>query len=477
MTVETLEFGQSVVGLLVDGVEGTAYTGATLHMEEPQGVVVEVPYIHRGDTEQFRHVDGWFETQTPPRNMKLLTHKGAVCLYDVEWRGHSVSIGVSLGKLAPSETLLGRRDAPLHEPLTVTEVYSHLDGLREWTSFTGLHTDPEADANGLATGLHVYVRSGEGASWQQGEATLNFATDWRTERPEENGNGGLNITDASVLVSKFHTARPFTDHLAEQRKVVQLLVLVAGAPISFRRHRVADDTIVIRSLGGSVMSHPRTDLLSAQTVRDYAQPLPTKQELGDLLTRFPDVGTDGMARWAEQYETWKRFILPAVGVLGRRQAFAEDLIVSTSMSIEAAGQIVGEREGETATYGRGGKPSTATYVYRCLNVLDLEWGDIAPNTIAISRAVANTYNTIKHFDKGEFPDTSVSHIVSTITKYIVRLLALHIVEPSGALLTEWRTPNAMWRVRRLLEVYKVSINEQGGFVVSRAEGDALDAEQ
>jgi hypothetical protein len=45
MAVSGLEFGDSLAGLLVDGVEETPYTGATLKMRAGDGVVVEVPYL------------------------------------------------------------------------------------------------------------------------------------------------------------------------------------------------------------------------------------------------------------------------------------------------------------------------------------------------------------------------------------------------------------------------------------------------
>lgn len=471
MLMKTLKFGQSLVGLLIDGVNETPYTGATLRMNEPRGVVVEVPYIQRGDTDQFDHVDKWFDTQTPPTNMILETPVGSVGLFGVQWHGHSGSRGVSLGKLAPSETLLGHRDAELADPLTVTEVISEVDGLREWTRFTAVETDHETDDKGLATGVLIHVRSDKGVSWQQGEATVTFQTDWSTDYPDDDADSGLNIADRTVLVTKFPTSRSFTDHLVEQRKVVQLLVLVAGNPIKFRRHRVTDETLVTLSVGNTVMGYPRVDLISSQTVREYAQPIPSKEDFHELMTRFPDVGADGMQRWAEEHEKWKRFILPAVGVLGRKGAFTEDLITSTSMSIEAAGAIIGKREEEKETYSDKGYATTATNVFRCLDLLNVNWGGIAPNNVALARAVAKTYNDIKHFDRGEFPDPQVSHIVSLITRYIVQLITLTIVDPTGDLLKQYREEGALWKVKRMCEVYKLTINEQGQFV-PEDEGDS-----
>lgn len=473
MAITSLTPGQSYVGLLIDGVTGTPFTGATLRMED-KGPVVDVPFISHDETGQFSHVDAWFRTQTPPQNLILHTPDGVIGLYGITWRGHSVRSGVSLGQLSPSETVLGRYDAPLTEPLKIVETRSTVDGLREWTRLYGIESDREQGQDG-SEDLVVRVRSGVPSSWQQGEATMTFVSDWRTAAPDVDPHSGLNISTQPVLVSKFPEPRPFIDHLVEQRKVLHLLTLIAGSPLHFRQHRAGDEQIVTRSMAGNILGHPKVELISDQTVRDYAQPFPSREVLNGFLTRFPDVGEAGMMRWSEQYEPWRRFILPAVGILGRNGAFMEDVILSTSMSIEAAGQLIGWREGEDATYYNN-RRTTATNVYRCLDLLGVSWGAIGSSNNAIARGVANAYNDIKHFDRGEFPDAAVSHIVSGITKMIVRLLTLHILDDSGELLRQYREPGAMWKLENRAAHYRLTFNERGQAVTTESEGTNDDSE-
>src|SRR5690625_2044020 len=101
MGIESLEFEQSVAGLLIDGVEDTPYTGATLKMERPKGALVEVPFIERDEQNQFSHVSEWFSTTNPPLNMYLETPNGRIGLFGNRWGGHRHSGGVSLGKIRP----------------------------------------------------------------------------------------------------------------------------------------------------------------------------------------------------------------------------------------------------------------------------------------------------------------------------------------------------------------------------------------
>lgn len=462
MAVEQLPFGKSLAGLLVDGVAATPYAGSTLRMEEPTGAVIEVPYIQYDSTKQFESVQGWFSTRTPPENMLLKTAEGDVSLFDVQWVGHSVKSGrgVSLGKLRPTEIVLARREAELSAPLRITEVRSHIDGLPEWSGFTAISHDSQTDDNGLVQKVVVEVESVASVHWTQGDATMTLQTDWRTANGETPDSPNFGIFDWVVLDSKFSEPASFFDHLAEQRKVVHLLILLFDGPIHFRKHRVRDETFTVRFGDGRLIHYPFVELISRRTVREYAEERPTKADLRRPLVHLQQIGPEGLARWAEQYEPWKRFILPTVGALSRREAFIEDLVVSLSMSLEAGGHLIGVRDGEDSTYYKG-KRTTATYVYRCLHSVDVDWGDRIESIAGLARAAANTYNSIKHFDRGEFPDGDESYLISIVLRQLVRLVTLDILDPSGNLLQEFRDSGALWRLHETFANHELRILGDG----------------
>ena len=392
--------------------------------------------------------------------MWLMTHEGTVGLYGVRWRGHSMKSGVSLGKLSPREALFGSSTAAIDAPLNLDEVRSSIDGITDWTRLSAISYMPETGNDGLTSGLTVNVRATESESWQQGDATLQFRSDWRSTLQRGTEESGLKVHNGVILSSRFPSERPFSDHLQEQRKVLNLITLLSGKPVHFRRHKVSSQDIVTYSVGGTVLGRPKADLISAETVRDVSQPQPSVDEFKSFLAQFPEIGGSGMERWANCHDDWKRYVLPAVGILGRRGAFIEDVIVSLSMSIEAAGQLLGPVDGEKQTYARG-RATTATNVYRCFETLRLDRGDIAPSSVALSRAIANTYNDIKHFDRGEFPDPDVSHLVSVLVRYIVRCLPLHIIDPSDGLLDSARGDKALFRLHGLREDLGISFDESG----------------
>lgn len=462
MTVEKLPFGKSLAGLLVDGVTGTPYAGSTLRMDEPNGPVIEVPYIQDEPTGQFEPVQAWFSTRTPPENMLLKTAEGDVSLFEVQWLGHSMKIGhgVSLGKLRPTEIALAQRKADLSTPLLVSEVRSHIDGLKEWSGFNAINHESETDDNGLVQKVVVEVASLDSVEWSQGDATMTLQTDWRTANPETADDPSFGIFEWVVLDSKFAEPAPFFDHLVEQRKVVHLLVLLFDGAIHFRKHHVRDKTFAVR-YGNGLIHYPFVELISRRTVREYAEMRPTKADLQHPLVSLRQLGPDALTRWAKEYETWRRFILPTVGVLGRRGVFVEDLVVSLSMSLEAGGHLIGVREGEEVTHSKSGRTTTATYVYRCLHSLDVDWGEHVESLVGLARAAANTYNSIKHFDRGEFPNNDETYLISIVLRQVVRLMVLDILDPSGALLKNFREEEKLWRIHENFKNYELRILDDG----------------
>lgn len=469
MGIEALKFGQSVAGLLIDGVEDTPYTGATLKLERPRGAVVEIPFIEQDEQNQFSHVSDWFNTTNPPLNMYLETPDGRIGLFGNHWDSHRLSEGVSLGKIRPREVLLGPCEAPFDTPLALDKVYSRIDGLQVWTGLQSVTHVPSTDSNGFTQSISVNAERKHSESWRQGDATLHFQSTWKTTLTGDGPESKVNINDGTLLVSSFPEERPFSEHLAEQRKVQDLFTLLFGGPIHFRQHEVSASSIVRRALSGEILhANPRIPMISADTVGESEKPGPSRTDLQRFLVGFEQIGTIGLERWASKYEAWERFILPAAAVLKRHELYMEDIIVSLSYSLEAAGHIIGKRPGEEDTYWNGRRPTTSTYVYRCLEALDVDWGVIAPSLSALAKALANAYNDIKHYDRGDFPHPEVQRVVSVVLQYVARLLALYIIADDGALLAGYRKNGALLRVHNIFERTDIRFDESGNTL--RCEG-------
>lgn len=470
MGVERLEFGDSLSGLLVDGVDGTPYVGATIRMTKDKGIVVEVPYLPDRGIEQFDHVQAWFGSRTPPTSMLLLTHAGTISLFDITWSGHSETWGgsrASVGSLRPTLAVLGRRDAGLPTPLVMKEMHSWADGLNAWSGLSSVRTERETDEQARVQSVTMTLDASDSFTWTQGSATLSLRAGW-LHAPERNGyDRKTTVHDNVAIVSTFESGpAPFWDHFVEHRKVASLMVFLFGRQVSFRRHCLRDDLFATRSGDGRVISTPLTEVISRNSYRERIAEIPSGEELGNPIAGLRQIGSEGLEAWANNYETWKRFILPSASILGRDGAFLEDLVISTSMSMEAAGGIIGERPGDKATWSRRGtpKPTTATYVYRCLDVLDVRWPERVGDLVRLSRAIANAYNDVKHYDRGDFPEHDEVHVVSEISQMIVRLLAIHVAGRADDLLPFYRESEQFYQIKQALDAYELRLDEAGKWI-------------
>jgi len=326
--------------------------------------------------------------------MLLLAPEGTISLFNIAWSGHSETWGgrrSSIGSLRPTLAVLGDRDGALADPLVMGEMHSRLDGLNEWSRLSAVSSDSEADEEGRIQSVTMLLGRHDGITWRQGDATMAIRAGW-SRSPEQDGyDRKTTVDDNAHIESTFDSGpMPFWEHLLEQRKVANLMVFLFGRPLSFREHKLRDDLFASRMNGGRICTHPLTEIISQHTYRERRTAVPSKKDLGRPIAHMTQIGADGLATWSENYRTWARFILPSVNGLSRTGRFVEDVIISTSMSMEAAGGILGERVGERVTWGRGRtpRPTTATYVYRCLDALDVRWPERIRDRVGLSQAIA-----------------------------------------------------------------------------------------
>lgn len=291
---------------------------------------------------------------------------------------------------------------------------------------------------------------------------MSLRAGWLHAREKDGYDRKTVIHDNVAIASTFNSEKAlFQDHFAEHRKIAALMTFLFGRQLYFRRHSIRDDLFVLRAGDGHVYSTPLTEVISRGTYRERTREVPSSEQFRNPIASLQQIGVEGLEEWASRYEQWERFILPSASVLGEESAFIEDIITSTSMSMEAAGGIIGERPGERVTWSRGKRPTMATYVYRCLDVLAVFWPERLGDRVRLSHAVANSYNDIKHYDRGDFPELDEAHVVSEINKMIVRLLAVYVVGRADCVLEPYRKSDQFYQIQQLLDGYGLAIDENG----------------
>jgi hypothetical protein len=104
--------------------------------------------------------------------------------------------------------------------------------------------------------------------------------------------------------------------------------------------------------------------------------------------------------------------------------------------MEHAGNIIGKVAGEKQTYSTGGvkpTPTTATWMFRCISKLGLDWSKLGTDEAGIARAIAKQYNGTKHYKKNKTTAEDALYLTAQVCRVIIRLFSLWIADQSGAL--------------------------------------------
>ncbi len=429
--MEKIEAGRTFVGLLVDGVDGTPYVGATLYLNPDLGVMVDVPW-KEGDS-QFTAVSSWFRGGVVPSTLVFRSQAANFTLFNVGVHGWSSTMGVAEGKLIVDEAVQGmrHRGVPFDAPLATGRLSSQLKGLFEWTRVGASTWEPEADDLGRVQKLTGVIEAATRLEWTQGDAQMTLSSSWASTAERRQG---LHVDEWTFLSSQFSTPKSVSDHLTEHLKFRAFMVFMVGNPVPFERHYLSDDAFAQLDEDGEIRFRQTHDVVAFRTMRDLGVPSPFKDRHLRLTAHFNMVGVAGLQRWGECHEAWSRFIYPAAALLSRESVIGEDRVVALAMSLEAAGKIIGPVEGEDVTYNGKKKPTTATWFYRCFTFIGLESGAMADSRQGLARASARNYNAIKHFDgESDFPPVEQTYFIGDLLELTARHVALKVAVPDIAI--------------------------------------------
>lgn len=464
MVFQGFRAGDSYTGLLVDGVDGTPFVGASLSLDPDRGVILTVPFMNsEGDGNsgrQFGIVREWFLPGAVPTNMLFVSQRAEFTLFDVGFARLVNNLRVAEGTLRVGVAVAGLRaeNVPLQKPLELKHLYSEIKGLYEWSGITGANWTPETDDAGRVQRLRGALETVEPRTWQQGQAAMTLNNKWTASTQAQ----GLHAPERTVLRSSFPTPQPLSAHLLEHRKFQAFLVMMSGKSAPFAKHQLEDESFARWRADGSVADRPSRDVIVSATFTEHQRLHPIEKGATGFIASISKIDVAGLERWASNYEDWRRFILPAVGLLARQGIFVEDKVSSLAMSLEAAGHAIGKVEGEEKTYGHKNKKTTATWFFRCFAHLGWDFSALADSSIGLARAVASNYNDIKHADRGDFPRFEETSLVAEVLELTARSIALKLAEPDAG-----QTLEQSQLYRRLIskfDGYHLHVNGHGKWV-------------
>lgn len=462
MASKKLTMGDSLTGLLLDGVSDTPFVAGLLTYGPKHGVQMEVPFVSER-SEQFATVSQWAKNMEPPSNLLFISDRQNITLYGcrvVSARETFGGNGLSTVTITPREVVLKDRDGDYSDDLKVAELRSQIDGLSEWTNFRVTQIKADRNSEGLTKKLTVEVESKDPVIWKVGEVTFSLQSTWETVRNDLR----LEVREGVNLHTSFDEPRSCSEHLAEQRKFVSLLALMYGTAISFRHHDVRDSRFnTPKNIEGELYT-PFYELVSKETVSDYEREKNSKM-FARTLCNLQMVGQPGLERWFNSYDEWERVIQPVAGTLQRPQSYVEDHVVNACIGLEAAGHILGSAAGEESTYRRG-RLILATYIYRCLSTVEIGWDGIATSRIAMAKGMAKIYNDTKHYDRFDYPPGEHSYVVGKIALLTARLLSLRLFETEIDMSNNTEVTESFRQVQDYMKMLGLVIGDDGKFVDS-----------
>ncbi|MFI5849120.1 hypothetical protein ACIA8B_24100 [Micromonospora chalcea] len=447
-----LEPGDKRTGVFIhaENEDAPCVVGA-LWIDPRLGVLAEIPYIGFG-TDQFAVPSQWFRQEQAPKNLLFRSENLQISLFGCRNTGAVEGSYLDLGRLRIQEAVFAERTGNIDDELRVTTLVSHIDGLAKWSGLSSVKWESErigVPRQRRGNRIRYTVESSQGLNWLQGTARMTLKTHWKHDgktRP------GIHLTDDTVLESRFREPRPVSDHLVEHRKFRNLMSLILGTGARFLGHSIRDQRFGVRTLDGKIHGADYERLITASTVADhYAQSSGAEASDWPILAT-KDLSPESLSWWAREYDNSRRFILPIASTMQRSNVFAEDRVVNASMSIEALGAALGPIEGEEPTLaGKKKAQTTATYFYRIIESVGIDTSQIADGSVELARALADTYNTIKHADRGDFPEGLHTIYAARLSLMLIRMAIVQRLP--GARAAVGRYSNS-WPVRRIIEGMK-----------------------
>lgn len=430
----------------------------TLTFKGDQGLLLEVPYAFSTahDREQFRAAADWFEHREMPEAVLFRGEDINVTLYGCRFASRSrvYGRGVAVGRMVADYAVLFNRS--LSKPFEVRTVRSQMDGLRRWTDYSGALVEHELDDNNLVQSMSITVRGTTDLTWSHVGATMTLGTYWEGR----DGDRGPGVQEWVTVSSTFEDGALPDRHIAAQEVLRDLLILSFGTPIRFRRHAASDPSMPSDVQRTRVTAPPFRDLIVRETEDEFFQPVVPTARQPILLAR--DISAESLEAWSLLRAEWSRAIDPLILLLNRDIFAVEDIILQSNISLEAAGHLLPPVEGEEATR-RGNAPTTATRVLRALRELTVPWDLLRAPEIGVARLIANTYNSIKHFDRTTLTDRDHLRLVANVSQLLARLVVLAQLPESAGFIDRFCARD-LARVMNQFQTSGVLIVEDGTLV-------------
>lgn len=440
----TLSASQVRVGYLIDGRKETPFQAATLTYDAGQGPVLTIPYVL--GSPQFAETEKWFvDRKDMPESLLFWDGDGMVTLLGLRWGGHSFA-QAAVGRVVPRTVIFGR-PRKLKSQYTVRRLTSRIDGLQQFTQFTSIGVDYRG-AGALATAT---VNPTDEVHWRH--AGFSYAI--KATAPWSGAHGQSFTAEAGSIIESSRDRRASVeDHIRAQRPVRALLILAFGAQLSWRDHWISDRQFPIWFLDGSTADGHLVQVHARQTVAEAENSEPKSANFISPLFHLNDLDSSGLSRWFRLYgdPVFRRAIEPAVEVINGASRFLEPQLLMTAMGLEAMGHY---RDPQ-----RRSRVSFESQIKRCVDATRFDFTRVGSNK-GIARALARTYNDLKHPDRDSRPDGYELSLLTPLALLILRMQLFDLLRLPSRLRTQFEASNSVYHALEPFKLNGVIIDSRG----------------
>jgi len=338
----TLEIGQSRVGLMIDGLPETPRVPVKLERTNRR-VEVTVPFLDgRSDVYQYWFASGIMYGDDPDRTKRRYEPPHAISFYDahgpVALVGSRVlgsklklgGVGIGEGRLAFDYAILGASSFSAYE--SINGLRSEVEGLGTWIGLRSLEAEQQFSETGRLDSVNLRLQSSPAIRVAR-KLNAEFRSNWRYGPGP--GPDQTTISERMHIHTQVRAARDWEEHLGIHFSLRNLLRVAAWRRLNFVSHEVMSAGDPLRTLDGSAHGEQWFPVSTYQT--GISSEAPATLNALDYLFAFGDVGSKGVGRWIFLSQEFERGLSPLVGLLDLEGASLEAHLAQVGIAFETLG--------------------------------------------------------------------------------------------------------------------------------------------
>lgn len=405
----TLEIGQSRVGLMIDGLPETPRVSVKLERTSRR-VEVTVPFLDgRSDVYQYWFASGIMYGDDPDRTKRRYEPPHAISFYDAHGPvalvgshvlGSKLTLGgasIGEGRLTFDFAILGASSFSAYE--SINGLRSEVEGLGTWIGLRSLEAKQKLSENGRLDSVNLRLQSSPPIRVAR-KLNAEFRSNWRYGPGP--GPDQTTISERMHIHTQVRAARDWEEHLGVHFSLRNLIRVAAWRRLNFVGHEVMSAGDRLRTLDGSLHGEQWFPVITYQT--GISSEAPAMLNALDFLFSFGDVGATGVGRWISISHQFERGLSPLIGLLDLEGASLEAHLAQVGIALETLGYDLmiasGLSKGQTDRSSWEARVRTVTSMAACvLPFPEDEFVDL----------LRRNFRAVKHADNAR-PDWQEMHL-------------------------------------------------------------------